>query len=85
MIKTNMHIHSKYSWDSKMEIKEIARILVENNVRYATLTDHVELDREDVNFVLKKILARHTEIKEVNEQYEGKLKLLEGMEISEPH
>lgn len=85
MVKTNLHIHSKYSWDSNMEVSEIVRILVEHNIRYAALTDHVELDREDLDFILKKLLVRHTEIKEINEKYEGKLKLLEAVEISEPH
>lgn len=52
MVKTNMHIHSKYSWDSKMEIPRIAKILVENNAQYAVLTDHVELDRETLDCIL---------------------------------
>lgn len=85
MIKTNMHIHSKYSWDSKMEIEDIARILVENDIQYAALTDHVEFGREDLHYVLSKLSARHLEVKQVNEKYEGKLTLLEAVEISEPH
>lgn len=85
MINTNMHIHSKYSWDSKMEIEDIARILVENDIPYASLTNHVEFDREDLHYVLSKLSARHLEIKQVNEKYEGKLTLLESVEISEPH
>lgn len=85
MIKTNMHIHSKYSFDSKMEIEDIARILVENNVRYAAITDHVEFDRENQKYVLWKLLIRNLEIEKVNEKYEGKLKLLKSVEISEPH
>lgn len=52
MVKTNMHIHSKYSWDSKMEIPRIAKILVENNAQYAVLIDHVELDRETLDCIL---------------------------------
>lgn len=85
MIKTNMHIHSKYSWDSKMKIEDIARILVENNVRYAAITDHVEFDREDFLYVKQKMLLRYLEINEINKKYEGKLKLLTAVEISEPH
>ena len=85
MIKTNMHIHSKYSWDSNMEIEDIARVLVENNIEYAALTDRVEFDREDPHYVLNKLASRHIEIKRINEEYHGKLKLLEGVEISEPH
>ena len=79
-----MHIHSKYSWDSKMELEDIARILVENGITYAALTDHVEFDREEIMFVRRKFSQRDREINEINKQYEGKLKLLKGVEISEP-
>jgi len=85
MIKTNMHIHSEYSWDSKMKLSDIARILVENQIEYAAITDHVEFDREDMMYVRQKFCQRDHEINQLNEQYQGKLKLLKGVEISEPH
>ena len=85
MIKTNMHIHSKYSWDSDMELQTIAEILMENKVEYAAITDHVEFDREDLNYVLSKFLIRNLEIDRINEKYQGKLRLLKAVEISEPH
>lgn len=85
MISQNMHIHSKYSWDSKMEIEEIARILFENGIKYGALTDHVEFDREPLMQVLAKFKIRNLEIDQINEKYEGKVKLLKAVEISEPH
>ena len=85
MIKTNMHIHSKYSWDSKMELEDIAKILIENNIRYATITDHVEFDREDMMYIRRKFSERDYEIDHLNEKHQGKLTLLKGVEISEPH
>lgn len=85
MIKTNMHIHSKYSWDSKMELEDIAKILVENNIRYAAITDHVEFDREDIRYIRRKLSGRDYEINHLNEKYQDKLTLLKGIEISEPH
>lgn len=80
-----MHIHSKYSWDSSMDLETIANILIEEGIEYAAITDHVEFDRESLNFVLSKFLIRHQEINQINEKYEGKLKLLKAVEISEPH
>lgn len=85
MIRTNMHIHSKYSWDAKMELEDIAKILIENNIRYAALTDHVEFDREEIEDIRHKFSLRNLEINRLNEKYHGKLKLLKGVEISEPH
>jgi len=85
MIKQNMHIHSKYSWDSKMEINEIAKILVEKNIRYAAITDHVEFKHESLLSVLMNLKIRNLEIDKINKLYEGKLTLLKAVEISEPH
>ena len=84
MTRMNMHIHSEYSWDSKMKLEDIAKILVEHGIRYAAITDHVEFDREDIMFVRKKFSQRDHEMNEINKQYEGRLKLLKGVEISEP-
>lgn len=79
-----MHIHSEYSWDSKMKLEDIAKILVENGIRYAAITDHVEFNREDIMFVRNKFSKRDREINEINKRYEGKLNLLNAVEISEP-
>ena len=51
MEKMNLHIHSEYSWDSKMKISDIARILAEHGIKYAAITDHVEFDRETIDFI----------------------------------
>ena len=85
MIKQNMHIHSKYSWDckkyGKMEIDEIARILYENNIKYGAITDHVEFDREPLPYVLTKLKVRNLEIDRVNELYQGRITLLKSVEL----
>jgi len=85
MTRQNMHIHSKYSWDSKMEIEEIARILYENGIRYGAITDHIEFDRESLPDVINKFKIRNLEIDKINELYEGRVTLLKAVEISSPH
>lgn len=89
MVRQNMHIHSKYSWDcekyGRMEIEEIARILSENGIRYGAITDHVEFDTEPLPWVLTKLKIRNLEIDRANELYQGKITLLKAVEISEPY
>lgn len=80
-----MHIHSKYSWDGKMEIETIARILYQNGFEYGAITDHVEFSFEQEREIHEKIRIRNLEIDELNKKYEGKIELLKGVEISEPH
>lgn len=85
MVKQNMHIHSKYSWDSAMEIEEIAQVLIRQNIQYGAITDHIEFDKEPIMYVLTKLKIRNLEIDEINKKYEGKINLLKAVEISEPH
>ena len=85
MVEQNMHIHSKYSWDSKMEINQIAEILLAHRIRYGAITDHVEFDREPLPWVLINLKVRNLEIDRINELYQGKITLLKAVEISEPH
>ena len=85
MFRENMHIHSKYSFDSKMELDEIAKNLIKNNISYGAITDHVELHKEDIDTVIEKLKIRNLEIDKINDTYKGKLKLLKSVEISSPH
>ena len=85
MTRINMHIHSKYSWDCNMTIKNISSSMAKRKIRYGAITDHVEFDRENIDEVIDKLKLRNKEIDEVNKQREGKVTLLKAVEISEPH
>lgn len=82
---SNMHIHSKYSWDCKMELEDIVKVLIDSGVTYAGICDHVEFNYEALMYVLTKFRIRNLEIDALNEKYQGKIKLLKGVEISSPH
>lgn len=79
----DMHIHSKYSFDSKMEIKDIIKALEKEKVKYLALTDHIEFSTQPVGEVLHRIKNRNEEINKL--QSTTDIKLIKGLEISEPH
>ena len=83
--RENLHIHSNYSWDCKMELSKICELLVADGITHACITDHVEFDRENVNMVKEKMRIRNLEIDKLNYKYDGKLKLLKGIEVTTPH
>lgn len=85
MALANMHIHSSYSWDSKMKLTDVAETLIKNKVFYAGIADHVEFDRVKPEMNLINLQYRNEEIDKLNDKYKGKIKLLKGVEISEPH
>lgn len=85
MIKVNNHIHSKFSWDSKMELEDIVRKLKEGNIQYGTITDHIEFTHEALPYVLAMLKIRNLELGRINKLEKGIVTLLSGVEISEPH
>lgn len=85
MLKVNNHIHSKYSWDSKMELVDIAKKLKEGNIQYGTITDHIEFTSEALPYVLTMLKIRNLELGRINKLEKGNVTLLSGVEISEPH
>lgn len=85
MIKTNNHIHSKFSWDSKMSLDDIIQKLKEGNIQYGTITDHVEFIHETLPYVMTMLKIRNLELGRINALSKGKVILLSGIEISEPH
>ncbi len=85
MIKANMQVHSKYSWNSKLELEEIVNVLLQHKCRYVGIADRVELDREEISDVVEKFKIRNLEIDELNKKYEGQITLLKSAEISKPY
>lgn len=85
MRHANMHIHSKYSYDSDLDLLDIAQDLSESNFKYAAITDHVDFNYDNTLEIMKRIKLRNLEIDLINEKYQGKIKLLKGIEISEPY
>ena len=85
LLRENMHLHSNYSWDSFAKINDIASELVKQDINVAAVTDHVEFDREGIDEVLTKFRIRNMEIDKINKNYDGKLKLLKGIEVTAPH
>ncbi len=82
---SNMHIHSKYSWDCKMELETIVERLIESGIYYAGICDHIEFNFEKEEEIIEKFKIRNLEIDKLNEKYFGKIKILKGAEISSPH
>lgn len=86
MVKQNLHIHSNYSFDSKMTLETIAQILIADGVYYGGIADHVDFKYDkDPQEVIKNLKIRNNEIDRINNKYNGKIKLLKAVEIGSPH
>lgn len=83
MGKADMHVHSKYSFDSKTKIKEIIEVAEKKKLDYVAITDHIEFANQPINEVIHRIKNRNNKIDEL--QNTTKVKLIKSVEISEPH
>lgn len=81
--KADMHIHSCYSWDSKMKVRDIIKTMEGEYLEYLALTDHVEFGYEEPKSIIDNLKRREEEIDELQET--TNIKLIKGIEISEPH
>ena len=85
MVKANNHIHSNFSWDCKMDLDKIVKTLRESNIKYGTITDHIEFPSEAMPYIFTKFKIRNLELGRINKIENGNIVLLNGVEISEPH
>lgn len=81
--RADMHIHSCFSWDSKLNLEPIAEKLDKKHIGYGALTDHVEFAFQPEPEVLYMLNKRNKELAKLEGKH--KVELLRGIEISEPH
>ena len=85
MMKADMHVHSKYSYDSKMELEDIIETFLKHGIKYVGITDSIEFQKEPLEDIIEKFKIRNQRINQLNEQNEGTITLLKSAEIESPH
>jgi histidinol-phosphatase (PHP family) len=81
----NSHVHSKYSVDSNAQLQEIFDTAIERGLTGVAITDHVPFWYYKNGFDNTALLECKNEIQSLKEKYQGRLKILFGMEVSEHH
>lgn len=82
-IISDLHLHSRWS-DGKLDLKDIAIAAAENGLKLIALTDHtISAPTSDPTHRLsiKQIPARNTSIQKIQKEMEGKLIILNGIEV----
>lgn len=81
----DLHTHSKYSYDAELDAMEDAcRCAAENGLSIIGFTDHVEFFRKNP-MVSIDMMARRRDIHICREKSNGKLDILSGIELGQPH
>ena len=84
---TDTHIHTWYSNDACCNMEEVCRAAWEGGLSAIAITDHFEFKQGGVpgpNYLLR-VEQRTAELARVKARWEGKLEVLRGVEIGQPH
>ena len=84
-IKMDLHSHTTYSYDGQSTMEEYIKQAIKNKVDVLCFTDHAELMSWFKNFYILRYDKYFDEFRRLKEKYEGKIKLLIGMEFGTPN
>ena len=71
MNRENIHIHSKYTNGCNLEIEEIAKELIKNNINYGAIIETVNFEQYTLPYILINLNIRNEEIDRINQEYKG--------------
>ncbi len=84
------HVHSDNSFDGESSVIEICEAAVKKGINTVVITDHMEApeirlgDKSVYGNARKSIAQSVADVEKHSGKYEGKLRLLKGMELGEP-
>ena len=85
MIKADGHLHSFFSFDGKASMAEMAAGAFARDLSTITMTEHFSVCSFDPSYQVLEYENYSREISILQNQYQGKMEILKGMEIGEPH
>ena len=84
---TDTHIHTWYSNDAHCSMEEVCRSAWEGGLSAIAITDHFEFKkggRPSSDYLLR-VKERTAELARVKARWDGRLEVLRGVEIGQPH
>lgn len=80
----DMHMHTEHSPDSKARFSDMCESAINKGLKTIAITDHLNIEfLSDDYDVFECITGSHRDIDENGGKYEGKLKILKGVEVGE--
>ncbi len=81
MFLADYHLHTNYSIDSRVSIKDRVKWAIENGINEICLTDHLDRESRDVTYTVHDFAKYKKEIQEEQAIYGDKIKIKFGMEL----
>lgn len=83
-MRTDLHVHTHFSFDSQADIQRACRQAVQAGLTHIGFNDHFDLDPSSKEKGYDQS-AFFDEIKAAQDAFAGRLRILAGVEFSEPH
>ena len=84
-MQCDLYVHTQYSFDSSAKMEDYCAYAVKMGIEAVCFTEHYDCDRDDKNSFYFQPEFYFAELERMREIYRGKLRVLGGVEISEPH
>lgn len=84
MYLVDYHMHSKYSFDGECELRDICEVAIERGLSEIAITDHMDIYSNKPYEHILDCKSLYKELREVKEEYRGRLKVLVGVEYGQP-
>lgn len=84
-LKCDLHVHTNYSFDSSVTMERYALRAVELGLDAICFTDHVDINSHRNTFATFRFDERLREFERVKKAFAGRVTLLLGFEMGEPH
>ena len=84
-LRCDLHVHTNYSFDSTYTMRQYVQKALALGIDVLCFTDHVDVNKHYDTFEGFPFEARRDEFARMRDEYCGKIKLLYGFEIGEPH
>lgn len=81
----DMHVHTKYSCDSKAELEAYCLEAIKKGIHMVCFTEHIDYNINDYGYDYYNAKEFFSDFLHLKEKYNGKLTLLCGIEFAEPH
>ncbi len=79
------HTHSNFSVDARDSIGQMALTALAKGIKYLTCTDHLEHNQSDEGYGFWDAEKYDFEIKRISKLFGKQVRILKGIEFSEPH
>ncbi|MCI8496771.1 MAG: histidinol-phosphatase HisJ family protein [Clostridiales bacterium] len=85
MYRADMHVHSTFSFDGKMEMEFIVQKAIEYGIRHIAFTEHLDLCTSHFSDFQQMAVRYFRCVENLRKKYDRRITIISAVEFAEPH